>query len=188
MRASICTMFNIPMELGPRVQCDGHTWDAEAKQFICTVPEHKRVSRWTDGQGNAQENVSYECNNAHQQHEWIKEWAAQYGLRFASLRMNTYEGRVGTSDANRPLPPGLCIAIGGSPRFNGAHAVVWDTRLRDFEHPYGRMVHDPAPVPEGTRPGLQNVDEFNTFEVEDPSLLHKLSELHATPSMGGSRS
>lgn len=180
VRASICTIFDFPIELGPRVQCDGHTWDPEQKQFICTLPEHRRVSRWTDNDGKPRENVSYECSSAYQQEEWIREWAAKYGLRYVEVRMNTYGGRVGPSES-RALPTGLCIASGGSPRFAGKHAVVWDTRLTDFEHPYGRMIHDPAPVPEGTRPGILQVDSLHYFEVEDPSLLHKLATLKENP-------
>jgi hypothetical protein len=177
VRACIASIFDLPMEAGPRVQCDGHTWDSEKNRFVCTVPEH-RATYGSD------ENPRFTCDGADSQDKWIQEWASQFGLRYVSMYMDYYSREAGPrrSGDYHLLPPGYCVASGRSPRFNGNHAVVWDTRLSDFEHPYGRMVHDPAPVPEGTRPGIGYVEHFSWFEVEDPSLLHKLYYLAVAPS------
>lgn len=180
MRACICSIFEIPMEKGPRVQCDGHVYDEETKAFICTIPEHRNESKWTDGKGNPRVSVSYECASSTKQDEWIQEWASQYGLRFVQMYVDGGQNReVGPRRHGNygVVPAGLCIASGPSPRFEGFHAVVWDTRKTTFEMPMGQMVHDPAPVPEGTRPGIKYVNQFKWFEIEDPSLLWKLAEL-----------
>lgn len=170
MRASICSIFEIPMEAGPRVSCDGHYWNEERKAFLCSIPEH--VASY-----GTPERPRFTCDGSNVQNDWIQEWASRFGLRFVSMWMDSWGREVGPRSTGnyKLLPPGFCIATGASPRFAGNHAVVWDTRLRDFEHPYGRMVHDPAPV-EG-RPGIASVEEFHWFEVEDPSLLWKLSEV-----------
>ena len=177
VRASICSIFEIPLELGPKVHCETSLWDDAQKKFHCEP--HKQVSKWKDSEGKDRESISYSCEGQHIQDQWVNEWAAQFGLVY----VDAYTGYGPREAGLRPgtdyklLPAGLCIASGGSPRFAGNHAVVWDTRLRDFEHPYGRMVHDPAPVPEGTRPGLTNVQQFHWFEIENPALLVNLALL-----------
>lgn len=172
MRAAIASMFEIPMEAAPKVQCDGHVWDADKKMFVCTIEEHK-------ANYGTPERPRFTCDGSDHQDKLIQEWASRYGLRLSTVYVGSWGREAGPRKYGdfAIVPPGICIASGPSPRFEGYHAVVWDTRLRSMEMPMGQMIHDPAPVPEGTRPGIKHVDHFNWFEVEDPSLLCKLYEL-----------
>ena len=165
VRACLASIFEIPIDVIPSFQCEGHTYSAEKGQFICTIPEHK--SKHSPDR--------YDCDDASEQDRRIQEWANQFGLKFVGMYMDSYGPECGPRRHGdyHLLPPGYCIASGPSPRGPFHHAVVWDTRLRDFEHPYGRMVHDPNPDPEGNRPGIKYVERFEWFEVEDPSKLHQ---------------
>jgi hypothetical protein len=175
MRASICSIFELPIEAGPKVTCEGQGYDPEQKIFVCKIPEHKYLS-YTDGKG--VEHFRYHCDSGNEQDKWINEWAQQFGLVWVGVYMEHGNREVGIRPSTRYkcLPAGLCVATGPSPRGDFHHGVVWDTRPIDFEHPYGRMVHDPNPDPEGKRPGIEHVNQFHWFDVEDPSKLHLLAE------------
>lgn len=178
MQACVASILGLRMDQVPGFNCEGHTWDTENKQFICTIPEHSR--KWKDSDGN--ERTSYNCENAFDQTNRIKEFLATFGLTYTEMYMEHGHRETGPrpfSGFGR-LPTGYCIATGPSPRFDGNHAVVWDTRLIDFEHPYGRMVHDPTPVPEGTRPGIKHVLEFGFLEVVDTDKLVELVRLQSS--------
>src|SRR5687768_903327 len=120
MKASICSIFEIPIELGPKVQCEGHVYSPEEKKFVCKIPDHKYKS-YTDKDG--VDHYRYNCDSAIDQDKWIDEWASQFGLRWVDAWMDYGHREVGLRSGTnyKILPPGLCVATGPSPRGDFNH-------------------------------------------------------------------
>lgn len=177
VQASIASILGLRMDQVPSFNCPGHHYDEAAKEFVCDLEGHSYVTEWTDGS----KHRNFRCDNALEQRSRVREFVAQFGFAYSEMTMEYGHREVGTAHHghHRVLPPGICIAVGESPRFGGSHAVVWDTRLVDFEHPYGRMVHDPYPSPAGERPGIGQVKEFCWLELVDTDLLHNLVRLQS---------
>lgn len=175
VQASIASILGLRFDQVPSFNCPGHIYDEAAKEFVCNMEGHSyEVDR-----GNGMKKRNFRCDNAFEQRNRVREFVAQFGFAYSEMTIEYGHREVGMPPGShhRVLPPGICIAVGDSPRFDGSHAVVWDTRLIDFEHPYGRMIHDPYPSRAGERPGIGQVKEFCWLELVDTDKLGELVKL-----------
>lgn len=172
VRACVASVLGLRFDQVPSFQCEGHTYVPETKEFLCTIPEHL----YEVDHGDGVKRKRARCDSQYDQDQRVNAFLEQFGLTMSHFYMSYGDREIGARGPHT-LPPGICIANGKSPRGSFNHVVVWDTRLRDFEHPYGRMVHDPFPAPEGERPGIGPVETFYFIEVVDTDNLHRLTEM-----------
>lgn len=178
VQASVASVLGLRMDQVPSFNCPGHTYDTALEEFVCPIEGHSYDVSYSDGT----KAKRYRCDSQSDQRDRIRKFVGQFGFTYSEMSMDTSPRNVGAyGEGKRPLPPGICIANGKSPRFGGTHAVVWDTRLVDFEHPYGRMVHDPYPAAPGERPGIGLVEGFCWLELVDTDLLRNLVALQNQP-------